>query len=51
MSGAMTDLDIEAALDAASGAFAVLKTKRATIEPSQKLQAFFAPKAPAAVGT
>ncbi len=51
LSGAMTDLDIEAALDAATAAFTVLKTKRAMIKPSQKLQAFFAPKAPVAVGT
>jgi glutamate-1-semialdehyde 2,1-aminomutase len=51
LSGAMTDLDIDAVLDAATGAFAVLKAKRATIKPSQKLQAFFAPKAPNAAGT
>jgi glutamate-1-semialdehyde 2,1-aminomutase len=44
LSGAMTDLDIDAVLDAATGAFAALKAKRATIKPSQKLQAFFAPK-------
>jgi glutamate-1-semialdehyde 2,1-aminomutase len=51
LSGAMTDLDIDAALDAASGAFTVLKAKRATIKPSQKLQAFFAPQAAITVGT
>jgi glutamate-1-semialdehyde 2,1-aminomutase len=51
LSGAMTDLDIDAVLDAATGAFAALKAKRATIKPSQKLQAFFAPKAPNAAGT
>jgi len=51
LSGAMTDLDIDAALDAAAGAFTMLKSKRATIKPSRKLQAFFAPKAPDAVGT
>jgi glutamate-1-semialdehyde 2,1-aminomutase len=44
LSGAMTDLDMDAALDAASGAFAVLKAKRAAIKPSQKLQTFFAPQ-------
>jgi glutamate-1-semialdehyde 2,1-aminomutase len=51
LSGAMTELDIEAALDGAAAAFGVMKTKRAMIKPSQKLQAFFAPKAPLAVGT
>ena len=51
LSGAMTDLDIDAALDAATGAFSVLKAKRATIKPSQKLQAFFAPIAKDVVGT
>jgi glutamate-1-semialdehyde 2,1-aminomutase len=45
LSAAMTDGDIDAALDAASGAFDVLKSKRATIKPSPRLQAFFAPKA------
>jgi glutamate-1-semialdehyde 2,1-aminomutase len=51
LSGAMTDIDIDAALDAATGAFSVLKAKRATIKPSQKLQAFFAPIAKDVVGT
>jgi glutamate-1-semialdehyde 2,1-aminomutase len=51
LSGAMTELDIEAALDAAAAAFGVMETKRAMIKPSQKLQAFFAPKAPVAIGT
>ena len=51
LSGAMTDLDIDAALDAATGAFTEMKKKRAMIEPSQKLQAFFAPKVPPAVST
>jgi glutamate-1-semialdehyde 2,1-aminomutase len=46
LSGAMTDLDIDAGLDAAAEAFAVLKTRRATIKPVQKLQAFFAPQVP-----
>jgi hypothetical protein len=41
----MTDGDIDAALDAASGAFNDLRSKRAAIKPSPKLQAFFAPKA------
>jgi len=51
LSGAMTDHDIDAALDAASGAFAVMESKRALIKPSQKLQAFFAPKAAEAVSS
>src|SRR5580698_10604595 len=51
LSGAMTDHDIDAALDAASGAFAVMKTKRAMIKPAQKLQAFFAPKVPNAAAS
>jgi glutamate-1-semialdehyde 2,1-aminomutase len=45
LSAAMTDGDIDAALDAASGAFNDLRSKRAAIKPSPKLQAFFAPKA------
>lgn len=36
LSGAMTDRDIDAALDAASRAFTVLKARRATIKPSKK---------------
>jgi glutamate-1-semialdehyde 2,1-aminomutase len=50
LSGAMTDHDIDAALDAANGAFAAMKTKRTMIKPAQKLQAFFAPKVPNAAG-
>jgi glutamate-1-semialdehyde 2,1-aminomutase len=45
LSAAMTDGDIDAALDAASGAFEVSRAKRAVIKPSPKLQAFFAPTA------
>ncbi len=41
LSAAMTDADIAAALEAASGAFSTLKTQRASIRPSAKLQAFF----------
>jgi glutamate-1-semialdehyde 2,1-aminomutase len=44
LSAAMTERDIDAALDAASGAFAALKVQRAALEPVQKLQAFFASK-------
>jgi glutamate-1-semialdehyde 2,1-aminomutase len=52
LSAAMTERDIDAALDAASGAFAVLKAQRAALEPIQKLQAFLAPKpAPARAET
>jgi glutamate-1-semialdehyde 2,1-aminomutase len=45
LSAAMTDADIDAALDAADAALGALKTKRATLEAPQKLQAIFAPKA------
>ena len=45
LSAAMTDGDIDAALDAASGAFNEMRAQRAAIKPSPKLQAFFAPKA------
>jgi glutamate-1-semialdehyde 2,1-aminomutase len=44
LSAAMTERDIDVALDAASGAFAALRARRAALEPVQKLQAFFAPK-------
>jgi len=44
LSAAMTEHDIDAALDAAAGAFAALKAQRAALEPVQKLQAFFARK-------
>jgi len=46
LSAAMTDDDIDAALDAASGALNELRAKRAAIKPAAKLQAFFAPKTP-----
>jgi glutamate-1-semialdehyde 2,1-aminomutase len=45
LSAAMTDADIDAALDAADAALGALKTKRATLEAPQNLQAIFAPKA------
>jgi glutamate-1-semialdehyde 2,1-aminomutase len=45
LSAAMTDADIDVALDAANEAFTVLKAKRTSIRPSRKLQALFAPKA------
>jgi glutamate-1-semialdehyde 2,1-aminomutase len=44
LSAAMTEADIDVALNAADGAFSAMKTKRATIKPSQKLQALFTPK-------
>jgi glutamate-1-semialdehyde 2,1-aminomutase len=50
LSVAMTDSDIDAALDAASGAFVVLKARRATLEPVLKLRAFLAPKSAPAPG-
>jgi glutamate-1-semialdehyde 2,1-aminomutase len=50
LSAAMTDADIDAALDAAGDALRALKTKRSILQPSKKLQALFAPRAaPAAV--
>jgi glutamate-1-semialdehyde 2,1-aminomutase len=47
LSAAMTERDIDAALDAASGAFAALRARRAALEPIHKLQAF---RAAAAAG-
>jgi glutamate-1-semialdehyde 2,1-aminomutase len=44
LSGAMTKADIEVALEAASGAFKLLKAQRSRIEPSAKLRAFFGPQ-------
>jgi glutamate-1-semialdehyde 2,1-aminomutase len=44
LSAAMTERDIDAALDAASGAFAALRVRRAALGPVHKLQAFLAPK-------
>jgi glutamate-1-semialdehyde 2,1-aminomutase len=41
LSNAMTDNDIDTALDAAGESFKALRTNRATIKPSQKLQAIF----------
>ena len=38
---AMTEQDIDGALDAADGAFAALKSQRASLEPVPKLQAVF----------
>jgi glutamate-1-semialdehyde 2,1-aminomutase len=38
---AMTERDIDEALDAAEGAFAALKAQRASLEPVPKLQAIF----------
>jgi glutamate-1-semialdehyde 2,1-aminomutase len=38
---AMTEQDIDGALDAAEGAFAALKAQRASLEPVPKLQAIF----------
>ena len=38
---AMTERDIDSALDAAEGAFAALKAQRASLEPVPKLQAIF----------
>ena len=40
LSAAMTTTDIDAALDAAEGAFAAVKARRATLRPAEKLQAF-----------
>jgi glutamate-1-semialdehyde 2,1-aminomutase len=45
LSAAMSEADIDAALDAASGAFAVLKARRAHLPPVEKLKAFLAPRA------
>jgi glutamate-1-semialdehyde 2,1-aminomutase len=50
LSAAMTDADMDAALDAADGALRALKAKRATLKVPQKLQAIFAPKAAPSVG-
>jgi hypothetical protein len=48
LSAAMTAADIDAALHAAEGAFATLKTRRASLRPVEKLQAFLAPPPAAA---
>jgi glutamate-1-semialdehyde 2,1-aminomutase len=45
LSAAMSEADIDAALDAATGAFGALKTRRASLGPVEKLQAFLSPKA------
>jgi glutamate-1-semialdehyde 2,1-aminomutase len=50
LSAAMTPADIDAALNAAEGAFSALKTRRATLPPVDKLRAFLAPPATAAQG-
>jgi glutamate-1-semialdehyde 2,1-aminomutase len=44
LSAAMTDADIDGALNAADGAFATLKAKRHALPPVEKLRAFLAPK-------
>jgi len=44
LSAAMTDADIEAALEAAGDAFKILKAKRSAVTPSKKLQTMLAPK-------
>jgi glutamate-1-semialdehyde 2,1-aminomutase len=46
LSAAMTDADIDAALDAAEESFTELKAKRTMIKLPQNLQALFAPTAP-----
>jgi glutamate-1-semialdehyde 2,1-aminomutase len=45
MSAAMTEADIDSALDAAEGAFATLKAKRTSLPPIEKLRAFLTPRA------
>ena len=48
LSAAMTATDIDAALNAAEGAFAAVKARRATLRPAEKLLAFLAPPPTAA---
>jgi glutamate-1-semialdehyde 2,1-aminomutase len=43
LSAAMSPADIDAALNAAEGAFAALKARRASLRPVEKLRAFLAP--------
>jgi glutamate-1-semialdehyde 2,1-aminomutase len=49
LSAAMTDAHIEAALTAAEGAFAALKTSRASLAAVEKLKAFMGSRSPATV--
>ena len=44
MSVAMTEADIDSALNAAEGAFATLKAKRTSLPPIEKLRAFLTPR-------
>jgi glutamate-1-semialdehyde 2,1-aminomutase len=48
VSAAMTAADIDAALNAAEGAFAAVKARRATLRPAEKLLAFLSPPPTAA---
>jgi glutamate-1-semialdehyde 2,1-aminomutase len=44
LSAAMTEADIDAALDAAADAFKALKARRANLQPSEKLRALLTPR-------